>query len=94
MAPADMSDDDAYLSDVIDQAEELHVVGIVRPSEENDVTNWGSVLYTPELVEHVIELGDASAAVEAQEADPTTDIFTGLPFEESAPGSPWTPSSS
>ena len=83
---ADMSDDDAYLSDVIDHAEELHVVGIVRPSEENDVTNWGSVLYTPELVEHVIELGDASAAVEAQEADPTTDIFTGLPFEESATG--------
>ena len=83
---ADMSDDDAYLSDVIDGAEELHVVGIVRPSEENDATNWGSVLYTPELVEHVIALGDASAAVEAQEADPTTDIFTGLPFEESATG--------
>ena len=60
------------------------MVGIVQPAEGNDETNWGSVLYTPELVEHVIEAGDASPAVTAQEADPTTDIFTGLPFEDRA----------
>ncbi|OUO19243.1 ABC transporter ATP-binding protein/permease [Collinsella sp. An307] len=83
---ADKSDDDAYMADVINSAEELHVVGIVRPAEGNDETNWGTLLYTPELIEHVIELGDESAAVKAQEADPTTDIFTGLPFEESSTG--------
>ena len=83
---ADMSDDDTYMEDVINGAEELHVVGIVRPAEGNDETNWGTLLYTPELIEHVIELGDESAAVKAQEADPTTDIFTGLPFEESSTG--------
>ena len=83
---ADMSDDDAYLTGVIDGAEELRVVGIVAPAEGNDETNWGTLLYTPELVEHVIELGDASAAVAAQEADPTVDIFTGLPFEEGSVG--------
>ena len=83
---ADMSDDDAYMTGVIDGAEELRVVGIVAPAEGNDETNWGTLLYTPELVEHVIELGDASAAVVAQEADPTVDIFTGLPFEEGSVG--------
>ena len=83
---ADKSDDDAYMTDVINSAEELHVVGVVRPAEGNDETNWGTLLYTPELIEHVIELGDESAAVKAQEADPTTDIFTGLPFEESSTG--------
>ena len=83
---ADKSDDDAYMTDVINSAEELHVVGIVRPAEGNDETNWGTLLYTPELIEHVIELGDESAAVKAQEADPTTDIFTGLPFEEASTG--------
>ncbi len=83
---ADMSEDDAYMEDVINGAEELRVVGIVRPAEGNDETNWGTLLYTPELIEHVIELGDESAAVKAQEADPTTDIFTGLPFEESSTG--------
>ena len=83
---SDMSEDDAFMTDVINAAETLHVVGIVQPVEGNDETNWGSVLYTPELVEHVIEAGDASPAVTAQEADPTTDIFTGLPFEESSTG--------
>ena len=83
---SDMSEDDAFMTDVINAAETLHVVGIVQPAEGNDETNWGSVLYTPELVEHVIEAGDASPAVTAQEADPTTDIFTGLPFEESSTG--------
>ena len=83
---ADMSEDDDYMEGVIDGAEELRVVGIVKPSEENDETNWGTMLYTPELIEHVIELGDESAAVQAQEADPTTDVFTGLPFQEDSVG--------
>ena len=83
---ADMSEDDAYMEGVIDGAEELRVVGIVAPAEGNDETNWGTLLYTPELIEHVIALGDESAAVKAQEADPTTDIFTGLPFEEDSTG--------
>ncbi|OUO64732.1 ABC transporter ATP-binding protein/permease [Collinsella sp. An268] len=83
---SDMSEDDAFMTDVINAAETLRVVGIVQPAEGNDETNWGSVLYTPELVDHVIEAGDASPAVTAQEADPTTDIFTGLPFEESSTG--------
>ncbi len=83
---ADMSEDDDYMKGVIDGAEELRVVGIVKPSEENDETNWGTMLYTPELIEHVIELGDESAAVQAQEADPTTDVFTGLPFQEDSVG--------
>ena len=80
---ADMSDDAAYMTDAVNAADELKVVGIVRPTEDNSSgSNWGSVLYTPELVEHLIEEEDASPAVQAQEATPGTDIFTGLPFEE------------
>ena len=79
---ADRSDDDAYMRGVVDDAEKIHVVGIVRPSEGNDETNWGCVLYTPDLTEHVIEEGNGSDAVAAQKADPTTDILTGLPFQD------------
>ena len=80
---ADMSDDTAYMTEAVNAADELKVVGIVRPSEDNSSgSNWGAVLYTPELVEHLIEEEDASPAVQAQEATPGTDIFTGLPFEE------------
>lgn len=82
---ADMSEDEDYLRDAVDASDEVRVVGIVRPSEDNAVgSNWGAVLYTPELTEHLIEQVDESPAVRAQEETPGTDIFTGLPFEESA----------
>lgn len=80
---ADMSEDDAFMRDVVDGAEEVRVVGIVRPTEENDAgSNWGAVLYAPELIERLIEQVDESEVVQAQEADPTTDVFTGLPFSD------------
>ncbi len=79
---ADMSDDDAYMTNMIDDAEEVKIVGIARQTEDSSLSNWGMVLYTPALTEHVIEEVDVSPAVEAQEADPTTDIFTGLPFSD------------
>ena len=80
---ADMSDDADYLRDAVDAADEVRVVGIVRPSEDNATgSNWGAVLYTPELMEHLIGEVDESPAVQAQEETPGTDIFTGLPFEE------------
>ncbi|WP_418722723.1 ATP-binding cassette domain-containing protein [Enorma sp.] len=82
---ADMSEDEDYLRDAVDAADEVRVVGIVRPSEDNATgSNWGAVLYTPELTEHLIEQVDESPAVQAQEETPGTDIFTGLPFEENA----------
>ena len=80
---ADMSEDEDYLRDAVDAADEVRVVGIVRPSADNATgSNWGAVLYTPELTEHLIEQVDESPAVQAQEETPGTDIFTGLPFEE------------
>ena len=79
---ADMSDDDAYMTDVINNAEEIRVVGVARLTEDSSLSNWGMMLYTPELIEHLVGLVDESPVVAAQEADPTTDIFTGLPFQE------------
>ncbi|OUP10422.1 ABC transporter ATP-binding protein/permease [Collinsella sp. An2] len=79
---ADMSDDDAFMTDVVNNAEELHVVGIAQQTEDSSLSNWGMVLYTPELIEHVIDQVNASPVVQAQEADPTTDVFTGLPFSD------------
>ena len=79
----DMSEDSSYMSDVVDDAEEIRVVGIVRPSEDNESnSNWGAVMYTPELMAHQIEEVDASAAVKAQRDNPSTDIFTGVQFPD------------
>ncbi len=83
----DMTDDENYMRDIVDGAEEVRVVGIVRPSEDSDVgSNWGAVLYTPELMEHLVGLVDASDVVAAQEDQPETDIFTGMPFSDSSTG--------
>ncbi|MCF2621848.1 ABC transporter ATP-binding protein/permease [Collinsella tanakaei] len=79
----DMSEDTAYMREVVDDADEIRVVGIVRPSEDNEVgSNWGAVLYTPELMEHLIGEVDASAAVAAQRDNPSVDIFTGVTFPD------------
>ena len=81
----DMTDDENYLRDVVDGAEEVRVVGIVRPSEDSDVgSNWGAVLYTPELMEHLVGIVNDSAAVAAQKDNPGIDIFTDMPFSDSS----------
>ena len=77
---SDMSDDDAYMKSAVEGAETVKIVGIVRPSEDNKGTNWGAVLYTPELMEHMIKEVDDSAVVAAQKDSPDTDIFSGMPF--------------
>ena len=80
---ADMSEDSTYMTDAVNGAETVKVVGIVRPSEDNNSSsNWGSVLYTPELMEHMVNEVNDSEVVDAQKADSSTDILTGMPFTE------------
>lgn len=78
----DMSDDASFMRNAVDNAEELHVVGVVKATDDSALSNWGMVLYTPELTEHLIDEVNKSDVVAAQEASPATDIFTGLPFED------------
>lgn len=60
---------------------DLKVTGIIRPSEDAvSAMLTGSIGYTTLLTDYVIENCANSDAVKAQENDPSTDIFTGLPF--------------
>ena len=80
----DISGDETAMKSVVDSAETVKVVGIVRPSKDSSASSkWGSVLYTQELMERMIDEVDTSAVVAAQKASPDTDIFTGLPFQDS-----------
>ena len=80
----DRSDDSDYMKSAVDAAETVKVVGIVRPSADNSGgSKWGSVLYTPELMERMVSAVDESAVVAAQRASQDVDIFTGLPFQDS-----------
>lgn len=79
----DLRDTDAGLRYLYDNGISLKVSGIIRPKEDSVSTMLsGSIGYTSKLTEYVIEHSRQSDAVKAQLADPSTDIFTGLPFQE------------
>lgn len=80
----DLRDTQAGLRYLYDNGTSLKVSGIVRPNPESvsGMLN-GTIGYTSELTEYIMENAEDSNAVQAQLADPSTDIFTGLPFRES-----------
>ncbi len=79
----DMSGDNEFMSALVDDAENLYVVGILRATESSS-SEYGTLAYTSALTEYVISQVEASDIVRAQKADPDTDIFTGLPFAGTA----------
>ena len=81
----DLRDTEAGLKYLYANALKLKVTGIVRPSEDA-VSGMltGSIGYTEALTHYVITSSENAAAVIAQKADPTLDIFTNLPFRSTA----------
>ena len=78
----DMSGDEVFLTSQLQQAENITVVGILRPKSDAAGTVTGVVGYTGELMTHLIGMVGDSDVVKAQIANPDTDIFTGLPFAD------------
>ena len=79
----DLRSTQAGLKYLYDNALTLKVSGIIRPDPDAVSTILqGSIGYTTALTQYVIEEGKDSAAAQAQLDDPTTDIFTGLPFRD------------
>ena len=79
----DMRTDEAYMQQLLEQAMDIRVVGILRPREDAVATAIsGTVGYTPELMQYLIEQVNASEIVQQQQANPEINVLTGLPFEE------------
>lgn len=79
----DKSKDDIYMNDICSKSEEIKVVGIIRPGENDIVQTSPNMVigYTHSLVEYLIGKVNDSEIVKEQQENPDTDIFTGLPFE-------------
>ena len=79
---ADISGDEAAMSQALDQGVTLHIAGIARSSSNSMISSMmaGGVGYTHELVEYVVSANNETPAVKAQRAHPDTDIFTGINF--------------
>ncbi len=79
----DKSQDASYLEKVLENALELEVVGIVRPKEDAVATSiTGTIGYTKELTEYVIEETVKQQIILDQLAAPETDVLTGKPFAD------------
>ena len=78
-----MSEDTEYMKQVVRNAEEIEIVGIIKPNEET-VTSSGSGLigYKKELKEYVIHKINEAEIVKEQKANPEVNVFTGLKFPE------------
>ena len=77
-----LGDNEAYTQQLFDNGLELEIVGVIRPKEDaaNASLN-ANVAYTSALTDYLIDYTDESSIIQAQEADPDTNVLTGLPFE-------------
>ena len=79
----DMSNDDEYMKNVVDNAEEITIVGIIKPNEETvSASGAGMIGYTKELKGYVINKINETEIVKEQKENPNINVFTGIEFPE------------
>ena len=79
----DMSDDTKYMKEIVNNAEEIEIVGIIKPNEETVTTSGAGLIgYNKELKEHVINKINEAEIVKEQKANPEINVFTGLKFSK------------
>ncbi|MCD7814969.1 MAG: ABC transporter ATP-binding protein/permease [Lachnospiraceae bacterium] len=78
----DVSSSYDTLRETVDGGLTLTVTGIVRANEDASTTISAAVGYTSALTEYIIDHTNSSAVILAQEADPETNVLTGLTFAE------------
>lgn len=77
----DMSDDEAYMKDLINAGEELSIVGIICPKEGTTAASMSQgIAYTQELTDVLIQRAKESKIVQQQLANKNIDVFTGVEF--------------
>jgi len=78
----DMREDDAFMKDLIDNAEDIKISGIIRPNPDAVNTSISNGIgYTKELMLHIIEEVEKKEIVKQQEENTEVDVFTGIPFD-------------
>lgn len=80
----DNSTNEAKMNNILNNAEEIEIVGIIRPNPEA-VANQiqaGTVGYTHEFIERIIERTNESEIVKEQLANEEVNVFTNTKFED------------
>ena len=75
----DMSSDEKYLKEVYDKSERLFITGIAVSDGDRGT---GGILYSKDLVNHVIKEASKSEIVQKQLSDKDKDVFSNKKFDE------------
>lgn len=79
----DKTDDKEYMKNLVDQGEDLTIVGIVQPSEDaNGALLTAGIGYPSTLTEHVVQEAETKEIVQKQLEDHTVNVFTNEAFGE------------
>lgn len=80
----DNSTNEAKMNNILNNAEEIEIVGIIRPNPEAVANQMqaGTVGYTHEFIERIIERTNDSEIVKEQLANKEVNVFTNTKFED------------
>ena len=79
----DKSNDQTYMSQLVQNGEDLKIVGIVQPKDDQTATMLSTGIYYPSsLVQHIIKKSSTTQIVQEQLKNKNVNIFTGNSFEE------------
>ena len=79
----DKTDDEDYMKNLVENGEDITIVGVVQPSDDANglLLNTG-IGYPASLTKHVADAAENSGIVQKQLADKSTNVFTNEPFGE------------
>ncbi len=81
----DKSEDEAYMKELLNNCENINIVGIIKQNEQSVATGMsGGIGYTKELKEYVINKTNETEIVKEQKDNPDINVFTGLVFPDEA----------
>ena len=79
----DKRNNDDYMKELLDNAEEIVITGIIRPNEESIIASTaGGVMYLKDLKEYVINKINESEIAQTQLENPDINVFTGQEFSD------------
>lgn len=79
----DKTDDEKYMKNLIENGEDIKIVGVVQPSDSATATMLSAgIAYPATLTTYVIEQAQSSEIVKKQVENPQINVLTGQSFEE------------
>lgn len=79
----DKSEDESYMKNLVNNGEDIKIVGIVQPSGDATATMLTTgICYPSSLTTHIIQHSSKSDIVQKQIANPDINVMTGKSFED------------